>query len=62
MSYEATKPKMSSTELIKKLEIEKGVTFSIMNKEDAVIFLMNRNNYMRISSYRKNYEIFKKSY
>ncbi len=62
MSYEATKPKMSSTELIKKLEIEKGVTFSIMNKEDAAIFLMNRNNYMRISSYRKNYEKYKDKY
>lgn len=49
------KPKMTSTELIKKMK-EKGITFDAESEEVAKEYLQERNNYFRIASYRKNYE------
>lgn len=48
------KPKKSSVQLIKQLEA-KGVKFSITSRISAYHFLSERNNYMRLASYRKNY-------
>ena len=55
ISNRTDKPKKSSDELIQQLE-DKGVKFNICSKETALDFLQNRNNYMRLASYRKNYE------
>lgn len=41
--------------MVKKLE-EKGVQFNLMTRTQAAKFLSERNNYMRLASYRKNYE------
>ena len=49
------KPKRSAAQLIKQLE-EKGVKFNIISRVEAYKFLRERNNYMRVASYRKNYE------
>lgn len=49
------KPKKTTSQLIKQLE-SKGVKFQIMSIDEADDFLQNRNNYMRLASYRKNYE------
>ena len=49
------KPKKSAAQLVKQLE-EKGVKFNITSRSEAYKFLRERNNYMRLASYRKNYE------
>lgn len=49
------KPKKTSVQLIKHLE-NKGVKFNIYSRVKAYEFLSERNNYMRLASYRKNYE------
>lgn len=49
------KPKKTAAQLIKQLE-NKGVKFHIISRVEAYNFLTNRNNYMRLASYRKNYE------
>lgn len=46
---------ISSQKLIEKLE-EKGVAFEIINKEEAAHFLSEHNYYIKLSSYRFNYE------
>lgn len=49
------KPKMSSEQLVLQLK-EKGVKFNLFDENNAVLFLKGRNNYLRLASYRKNYE------
>ena len=34
---------------------DKGVTFNIVNEEDAKVYLRNNNYYFKLTSYRKNY-------
>lgn len=48
-------PKLSSAQLVKKLE-NKGVRFNIINRTEAVRFLVNRNYYFRVTSYESNYK------
>ena len=48
------KPKLSSEQLVKKLE-DKGVTFKYISQKDAEKFLQERNNFLRVAAYRKNY-------
>ena len=50
------KPKLTPEQLVKKMETEKGITFTAMSEEDAISFLTEKNNYYRLSSYRKNYD------
>lgn len=50
------KPKKEASELVEMLEKEKDVKFEIMSKEEAVTFLKEKNNYLRVASYRKSYE------
>lgn len=52
----AEKPKKTAQELVTLLREEKGVTFSIMNEDEAASYLSERNNYLRTASYRKNYQ------
>ena len=49
------KPKRSAKYLINHLK-NKGVTFKYISETDAEDFLLNRNNYIRTASYRKNYQ------
>lgn len=49
------KPKLSSQNLIQKMSIEKGITFNYISIDEANNYLENINNYLRIASYRKNY-------
>lgn len=48
------KPKLSSHQLVQKLK-SKGVEFNIINEQDAANYLLEKNNYLRTASYRKNY-------
>ena len=45
----------TSDELISHMKI-KGIKFNIVNEEDAKIFLQNNNYYMKLASYRANYD------
>lgn len=55
MSNAKEKPKVTATALIEKLENEKGITFHYINKQNAARYLIEKNNYLRTASYRKNY-------
>ena len=46
---------MSPEELVNMLHDEKGVTFNIVDKSQAIAYLSTTNNYLRTASYRKNY-------
>lgn len=51
------KPKsLPETLVYNKMKSAKGIKFNIMNEEQAVKYLKNKNNYFRLASYRKNYE------
>lgn len=45
----------TSDELISHMKI-KGIKFNIVTEEDAKIFLQNNNYYMKLASYRANYD------
>ena len=45
----------TSDELITHMKI-KGIKFEIVKEEDAKIFLQNNNYYMKLASYRANYD------
>ncbi|MBE5886725.1 MAG: Abi family protein [Lachnospiraceae bacterium] len=45
----------TSDELISHMK-EKGIKFEIVKEEDAKLFLQNNNYYMKLASYRANYE------
>lgn len=48
------KPKLSLDEQIEHLK-EKGVLFNIMNEAEAKDYLIQHNNYFKLTAYRKNY-------
>ena len=50
------KPKLLPEDIIKKVKVEKGITFKYISELDAETFLKNKNNYYRLASYRKNYD------
>lgn len=50
------KPKLSSNQIVEKIEKEKGITFKHITKEEAAAYLTEKNNYYRLASYRKNYD------
>ena len=56
MSNKTEKPKKSAKELIQMLRDQKGVLFDLMCEDEAERYLIDRNNYLRTASYRKNYE------
>lgn len=45
----------TSDELLSHMKI-KGIKFDIVKEEDAKIFLQNNNYYMKLASYRANYD------
>lgn len=45
----------TSDELISHMK-NKGIKFDIVNEQDAKVFLQNNNYYMKLASYRANYE------
>ena len=45
----------TSDELISHMKI-KGIKFDIAKEEDAKVFLQNNNYYMKLASYRANYD------
>ena len=49
------KPKKSSNELIEHMQ-NKGVKFTVVDEKTAQCFLENNTYYMKLSSYRKNYD------
>ena len=49
------KPLLSSNEIIQHLE-EKGITFNELSKTDALEYLQKNNYYMKLGSYRFNYQ------
>lgn len=52
---EISKPKLSLDGQIKHLK-EKGVLFNIMNEAEAKDYLVQHNNYFKLTAYRKNYD------
>ena len=46
---------MSPEQLVDHMK-QKGIRFSIVNEEDAKAFLVNNNYYMKLASYRTNYD------
>lgn len=55
MSNRSKSPKLTSVQLVKKLE-QKGVKFNIINRTEAVRFLGKNNYYFRVTSYEGNYK------
>lgn len=49
------KPMLTIDELITHME-KKGIRFTIVSKEEAANFLAHNNYYMKLASYRRNYE------
>ncbi len=56
ISNKVDKPKKTAAELISMLKNEKGISFHYMRETDAEVYLIEKNNYLRTASYRKNYE------
>lgn len=56
MNYLNAKPKKTSAQLIKQMEQEQGITFKYISRLEAYKYIHNNNNYMRLASYRKNYQ------
>lgn len=54
------KPKKTPAELVAKLKEEKGVAFNIVTEVEAEKYLIDKNNYLRTASYRKNYQKYKR--
>ena len=55
ISNRINKPKKNAEELVKMLEEEKGILFTIIDTDAAIDHLTSKNNYLRTASYRKNY-------
>lgn len=49
------KPYCSATELVDKME-SKGITFQKISKNDAAKYLIEKNNFLRLYAYRKNFQ------
>ncbi len=56
MSNRSNKPKHSAHELVCKMRDERGITFTQITEKEAEHYLSDINNFLRIASYRKNYE------
>ena len=59
MKNQSTKPKQTSHQLIVKMGVEKGITFKYTSEVQAEYYLINVNNYLRTTAYRKNYQKYK---
>lgn len=57
MSERKYKPLMTSSEIINHME-KKGIKFDIMSREESLLFLLQNNNYFKLTSYRKNFPKF----
>ena len=55
MNLKSNKPKQTAKQLIQKMKEDKGIQFKYISAEDAESYLDNHNNYLRTTSYRKNY-------
>ena len=55
MSNKNQKPKRYAADLVRELSIKHGVTFKTISEEDAEKYFVERNNFLRTASYRKNY-------
>lgn len=51
----AKKPYRSTMELVEKMEC-KGITFQNISKDDAAKYLLEKNNFLRLYAYRKNFQ------
>lgn len=49
------KPLLTAEELVSHM-MKKGIRFDLITKEEAINFLKNRNYYMKLASYRFNYQ------
>lgn len=56
MKNQNIKPKQTSHQLIAKMNTEKGITFKYISQVQAEYYLININNYLRTTAYRKNYQ------
>lgn len=50
------KPKLTSSQLVRKMKDEQGITFNYHSFKEAEEYLIEVNNYLRTASYRKNYK------
>lgn len=57
MDNKTNKPKLTSHQLVKKMEIEKGIQFKYTSEAEAENYLSNINNYLRTAAYRKIFNI-----
>ena len=56
MSNIQNKPKLTAKQLVTKMKVEKGISFSKFSEKHAEKYLFDINNYLRTASYRKNYQ------
>lgn len=56
MSNRIDKPMRSPADLVTMLKDDKGITFTYMDTAEAEAYLSDRNNYLRTTCYRKNYD------
>lgn len=56
LRYWRKKPYCIATELVDKME-SKGITFQTISKSDAAKYLTEKNNFLRLYAYRKNFQI-----
>ena len=59
MDNKTNKPKLTSHQLVKKMEIEKGIQFKYTSEAEAENYLSNINNYLRTAAYRKNFQYYR---
>ncbi len=55
MSNRESKPKKSAEELVRDMAVRHGVTFNWISEQEAAEYFIDRNNFLRTASYRKNY-------
>lgn len=55
MSNRERKPKKSAEELVRDMAVRHGVTFNWISEQEAAEYFIDRNNFLRTASYRKNY-------
>ena len=60
MENKIDKPKQTAQQLVAKMKDEKGITFNYTTESQAVHYLTDINNYLRTTSYRKNYQKYQK--
>ena len=56
MSNIQNKPKLTAKQLVTKMKVEKGISFSKFSEKHAEKYLFDINNDLRTASYRKNYQ------